>query len=89
MPHGDEAIEAAGGAAAQPRQLPLRLHLADTGRFGRFDEAEKEYGRPVANPTTRGEARPGGRVIPAGENSAALVIVEELITCLAPTRAFT
>ena len=83
MPHGDEAVGALREALKlSPDNLPLRLHLADTlAGFGRHDEAEKEYRHALS--LAPADARPKLGLATAfyqqGKNSAALVIVEDLV----------
>src|SRR5687767_9975217 len=83
MAHGDEAIAALREALKHsPDNLPLRVHLADTlAGFGRFDEAEKEYRAALSLSPQDEKVKLGlaGAFYQQGKNSAALVIVEELI----------
>ena len=83
MPHGDEAVQALREALKlSPDNLPLRLHLAGTlAGFGRHDEAEKEYRHALslAPDDTRPKLGLATCFYQQGKNSAALVIVEELI----------
>src|SRR5688572_22058352 len=83
MPHGDEAVDALREALKlSPDNLPLRLHLADTlAGFGRYDDAEKEYRQALS--LAPGDVRPklglATSFYQQGKNSAALVIVEDLV----------
>src|SRR5436190_16690178 len=83
MAHGDEAIQALREALRHsPDNLPLRLHLADSlAGFGRFEEAEKEYRAALSSAPDDVRVKLGlaGAFYQQGKNSAALVIVEELI----------
>jgi SpoVK/Ycf46/Vps4 family AAA+-type ATPase len=92
MAHGDEAIQALREALKHsPDNLPLRLHLADSlVGFGRFEEAEKEYraALSVAPDDVRVKLGLAGAFYQQGKNSAALVIVEDLLKgSNAPARA--
>ena len=83
MPNGDDAVQSLREAIKlSPDNLPLRLHLAGTlAGFGRHDEAEKEYRQALslAPDDTRPKLGLATCFYQQGKNSAALVIVEELI----------
>src|SRR5687767_15792570 len=84
MPHGDDALAALREAVKlSPDNLPLRLHLADTLLgMGRADDADREF-RHALTLSGGSDARAKVGLATAfyrqGKNSAALVIVEELV----------
>ena len=83
MPNADQAIDALREALKlSPDNLPLRLHLAETlAGSGRHDEAEKEFRQALS--VAPGDNRPklglATSFYQQGKNSAALVIVEDLV----------
>jgi len=83
MPHGDEAVNALREALKlSPDNLPLRLHLAETlAGAGRYDDAEKEYRHALSQAPDDSRPKLGlaTSFYQQGKNSAALVIVEDLI----------
>jgi len=83
MAQGEDALAALREALkVSPENVPLRLHLAEmlVGQ-GRYDEAEKEYrqGLSLAPGDDRFKLGLAHAYYQQGKNSAALVIVEELI----------
>ncbi|HET6881192.1 MAG TPA: AAA family ATPase [Pirellulales bacterium] len=83
MSHGDDSLQSLREAVAlSPANVPLRRHLAETLlKNGRAGEAEAEYRQalslaPHDMPTRLGLAR---AFFQQGKESAALVIVEDLI----------
>jgi len=83
MPHGDEALHALREALRlSPDNLPLRLHVADTlVGYGRYEEAEKEFRAALSQAPDDARVKLGlaGAYFQQGKNSAALVVVEDLI----------
>ncbi len=91
MAAGDDTIAGLRDALrVSPNNLPLRQHLADTlCGLGRYDEAEAEYKAAISlspeNPKIKlGLAR---AFYLQGKNSAALVIVEEMLKSPSPPGA--
>ena len=83
MAQGEDALAALREALkVSPENVPLRLHLAEmlVGQ-GRYEEAEKEYrqGLSLAPGDDRFKLGLAHAYYQQGKNSAALVIVEELI----------
>lgn len=83
MSNSDEALAALREALQlSPDNVPLRLHLAETLLgFGRPEEAEKEYrrGLTVVPGEVRFKVGLANAYYQQGKNSAAMVVVEELI----------
>jgi transitional endoplasmic reticulum ATPase len=83
MAHGDEALAGLREALRHsPDNLPLRLHIAETlVGLARYDEAEREYRDGIAR--APGDARfklgLANAFLQGGKNSAAMVVVEELV----------
>ena len=89
----DDALDALREALKlSPDNIPLRQHLAETLMgVGRYDEAEKEYRAALARDAGNVKLKLGlaNAFYQQEKNSAALVIVEELIkTPAAPARAY-
>ncbi|MBI5365547.1 MAG: AAA family ATPase [Planctomycetes bacterium] len=83
MPSGDDALEPLRAALrVSPDNIPLRRHLADTLlALGRADEAAKEYRAALAQEPANAALKIGlaTAFYHQGKDSAALVIVEDLI----------
>jgi transitional endoplasmic reticulum ATPase len=83
MSSGDDAVNALREALKHsPDNTPLRMHLADTLMgLGRHEDAEKEYrlGLSQSGGDDRFKLGLAGAYFQQGKNSAALVVVEEMI----------
>jgi SpoVK/Ycf46/Vps4 family AAA+-type ATPase len=93
MPSGDETLLALREAVRlSPENVPLRQHLADTLlRFGRADEAEKEYRQALTRaPEHQGlKIGLGDAFYQQGKYTPALVVVEDLLRVSdTPARAY-